>query len=73
MTRYTSIILLGAALLVGCKPASKTAGTTLTLAVASSVQFAMEDLINAYNTAHPEVAVKTTYGSSGNFFAQIQN
>jgi len=73
MTRFTSVILLGAALLCGCKPAPKSASTTLTLAVASSVQFAMEDLIKAYNTAHPEVSVKATYGSSGNFFAQIQN
>jgi molybdate transport system substrate-binding protein len=73
MTRFTSVILLGAALLCGCKPAPKSASTTLTLAVASSVQFAMEDLIKAYNTARPDVTVKATYGSSGNFFAQIQN
>ena len=73
MTRFTSIVLFGAVLLCGCKPAPKSASTTLTLAVASSVQFAMEDLIKAYNAAHPEVTVKATYGSSGNFFAQIQN
>jgi molybdate transport system substrate-binding protein len=73
MTRYTFSILLGASLVCGCKPTPKSASTTLTLAVASSVQFAMEDLINEYNAAHPKVTVKATYGSSGNFFAQIQN
>ena len=73
MTRFTSIIFFGAALLCGCKPVPKSASTTLTLAAASSVQFAMEDLIKEYNAAHPDITVKATYGSSGNFFAQIQS
>ena len=73
MKRFIGILLLGAALLVGCKPAPDTTPQTLNLAVASSVQFAMEDLIQAYNATHPEVTTKATYGSSGNFFAQIQN
>jgi molybdate transport system substrate-binding protein len=81
MKRIASIFILLTSLLIGCErtpapttenqPATATA--TLTLAVASSVQFAMEDLIKEYSTAHPEVTVKATYGSSGNFFAQIQN
>ena len=73
MTRSVCLILLTSAFLGGCKPKPETTSTTLTLAVASSVQFAMEDLIKAYHAAHPEVIVKATYGSSGNFFAQIQN
>ena len=79
MKRLTSITLLSLASLFGCErapaPSTETPPTTsaVTLAVASSVQFAMEDLIKEYSEAHPEVAVKATYGSSGNFFAQIQN
>lgn len=41
--------------------------------MASSVQFAMEDVLKKFNAAHPEMMVEATYGSSGNFFAQIQN
>jgi len=67
------IILAIAALLCGCRPAPKAADPVLTLAVASSVQFAMEDLISEYHAVLPEVTVKAVYGSSGNFFAQIQN
>lgn len=66
-----------ACVLAACKPASNPEGeagsSTLTIAVASSVQFAMEDVLKEFSAAHPEVTVKATYGSSGHFFAQIQN
>lgn len=64
---------MGIAWLSGCKPAIRPTGASLSFAVASSVQFSMEDLIHAYSAAHPEVSVQATYGSSGNFFSQIQN
>jgi molybdate transport system substrate-binding protein len=73
MKRILLSFLSATLLLTGCKPAPNTAGSTLTLAVASSVQFAMEDQLKEFNAAHPEMTVKATYGSSGNFFAQIQN
>lgn len=69
MTRRFSLILACACLLGSCKPAP----STLTIAVASSMQFAMADLLKEFHTAHPDLTVKATYGSSGNFFAQIQN
>jgi len=62
-----------AVFLCSCRPAPKAKDPVLTLAVASSVQFAMEDLISEYHALHPEVTVKAVYGASGNFFAQIQN
>lgn len=69
MTRRFSLLFACACLLGGCKPAP----STLTLAVASSMQFAMADLLKEFHTEHPDLTVKATYGSSGNFFAQIQN
>lgn len=69
MPRRISLLLVCACLLGGCKPSS----STLTIAVASSMQFAMADLLKEFHTAHPDLTVKATYGSSGNFFAQIQN
>lgn len=75
--RFLLTLVAGAALLPGCKPTpstgAKPASTTLTVAVASSVQFAMEALIQDYQATHPGAQVKATYGSSGSFFAQIQN
>lgn len=74
MTRRFVFLLACASLLSGCKPApTPTSATdTLTLAVASSMQFAMADLLKEFHSLHPELTVKATYGSSGNFFAQIQ-
>jgi len=69
MTRRFLLLLTSACLLSSCKPAP----STLTIAVASSMQFAMADLLKEFHLAHPGLTVKATYGSSGNFFAQIKN
>lgn len=46
---------------------------TLSLAVASNAQFAMNDLVAAFTKSNPHATVKPTFGSSGNFQAQIMN
>lgn len=43
------------------------------MAAAADLKFALEEVAAAYRKAHPDVAISVTYGSSGNFFAQIQN
>jgi molybdate transport system substrate-binding protein len=45
----------------------------LDVAAAADLKFAMDELVRAFRSAHPEIAVAVSYGSSGNFFAQIQN
>ncbi|MGE0702979.1 MAG: molybdate ABC transporter substrate-binding protein [Vicinamibacterales bacterium] len=45
----------------------------LSIAAASSLRFALDDLVEGFREAHPETGVAVTYGSSGNFYAQIQN
>ncbi|MEP6963330.1 MAG: molybdate ABC transporter substrate-binding protein [Acidobacteriota bacterium] len=42
------------------------------IAAASDLRFAMEEIAGQFQLEHPEVAVKTIYGSSGHFLAQIQ-
>ncbi len=46
---------------------------SLLVAAASDLQFALPDLIQLYTASHPGTNIGTTYGSSGKFFAQIQN
>ncbi len=68
---------------VGCgsqaAPSVTTSGTSiatsrdLTVAAASDLKFAMEEVIADFERQHPDVHVKVTYGSSGNFFAQLSN
>jgi len=45
----------------------------LQVAAAADLQFALDDLIAGFHANHPGHRVRVTYGSSGNFYAQIQN
>ena len=46
--------------------------TVLTVAAASDLVYCLVELNEVYARAHPDVAIKVTNGSSGNFFAQIR-
>jgi molybdate transport system substrate-binding protein len=63
--------LFALALLAGCS--RPTEDRTVTVAAASDLQFALDEAVAAYRAEHPGVEVKVSYGSSGNFLAQISN
>lgn len=77
--------LLAVSILAGCTsstssapsaPAPATTVTvprTLSIAAAADLRYALEELIAAFRHEHPEFELKTTYGASGNLFAQIGN
>ena len=46
---------------------------TLSVAAASDLKFAMDDLIHEFRQLIPQTEFKVTYGSSGNFFAKLSN
>jgi len=43
------------------------------IAAAADLKFAMDSLIAVFSKTNPDIHVKVTYGSSGNFFQQIAN
>jgi molybdate transport system substrate-binding protein len=43
------------------------------VAAAADLRFAMDSLVAVFSRENPGITVKPTYGSSGNFFQQIQN
>lgn len=45
----------------------------VTVAAASDLKFAMDDILKDLRTARPDLEVRVTYGSSGNFVAQLAN
>ena len=62
----------------GCSPAKPPASNAnpprvLAVAAAADLKFAFDDIAAAFRRAHPDIDVRPTYGSSGNFFAQLQN
>jgi molybdate transport system substrate-binding protein len=44
---------------------------TLAVAAAADLQFAMAELVTQFLAQHPDILVAATYGSSGNFYAQL--
>jgi len=57
-----------------CAGYTRAAGAQkLTVAAAADLRFALDELAAQFRAAHPVVDLAITYGSSGNFFAQIQN
>src|SRR5262245_2509349 len=43
----------------------------ISIAAAADTKFALEDLIAAFQKDHPDIKIQATYGSSGNFYAQL--
>jgi len=65
----------GLVLLTSCSnfhPAATGPGT-ITVAAAADLQFAMDELLQNFRRRNPAENVKVVYGSSGNFYSQIQN
>jgi molybdate transport system substrate-binding protein len=65
--------LLSAAFAVCAVSSPAAEAQKLTVAAAADLRFALDQLGAQFRTAHPAVDLAITYGSSGNFFAQIQN
>lgn len=53
--------------------ASISTAENITVVAASSIKFAMADIVSKFNAEHHHDEVKAIYGSSGKFSAQIQN
>ena len=49
-----------------------TSGQTVRVAAASDLRFAFDEILTSFRVSNPGVAVEASFGSSGNFFAQIQ-
>ena len=69
--RHVAVIAIFAALVqASCsRPAPP---RHLTIAAASDLKFAMEELAVEFRRGHPGVDIRPTYGSSGNFYSQIR-
>lgn len=67
------LALLVAAFAVCAGSAPVASAQKLTVAAAADLRFALDELAPQFRTAHREVDLAITYGSSGSFFAQIQN
>jgi molybdate transport system substrate-binding protein len=43
------------------------------VAAAADLKFALDEIIESFHRQHPDIKAEVTYGSSGNFYAQLSN
>jgi molybdate transport system substrate-binding protein len=66
------VVLVTGFLTIGCSgPASSPSHQVVRVAAAADLRYAFDDLATKFRETHPDIAVLATYGSSGNFFAQL--
>lgn len=65
-------VLSAAAIFFALTPAPARATEKLTIAAASDLKFAMDEIIASFEATHPRDEIGVVYGSSGKFHAQIQ-
>jgi len=52
---------------------TESAPNAISIAAAADLKFALDDLVKQFQEKYPATKANVTYGSSGNFFAQLQN
>ena len=57
----------------GERMAQGTSGPLVRIAAAADLKFALDEISTAFRTKHPDITMQVSYGSSGNFFAQLSN
>lgn len=57
----------------GERLAQATSGRLVRIAAAADLKFALDEINTAFCSQHPDITVQVSYGSSGNFFAQLSN
>lgn len=75
MPNAVAVALAGMCLLTGCSAAgdAQRPQRQVAVAAAADLRFAFEEIAAAFQQRHPEIKLVTTYGSSGNFYAQLRN
>jgi molybdate transport system substrate-binding protein len=66
------------AVLAGCRPESQTSQTSAThqevsVAAAADLKFALDEISREFGKQTQGIRINVTYGSSGNFYSQLQN
>jgi molybdate transport system substrate-binding protein len=69
----SKLVILAALASTACRVWSPAPPASLNVAAAADLKFALDEVTRHFREIHPEIDVQIAYGSSGNFFAQIQN
>lgn len=73
------LLVLFASVCCGCAENSPVGSSTpvdaatVSVAAAADLKFAFDEIVRTFEEEHPGIRVQVTYGSSGNFYAQLTN
>jgi len=70
---FAGLVSPGFQVLAAGEDVKGSAPVQLSIAAAADLKFALDDLVRQFEEGHQATKVNVTYGSSGNFFAQIQS
>lgn len=70
--RLLAAVVVGVLALTGCG-STTAAPQTVSVAAASDLKFALDEIVGMVEDQNPDVDVRVTYGSSGQFVQQIRN
>jgi molybdate transport system substrate-binding protein len=56
-----------------CQGPSSASPASVSVAAASDLRYALDELTVVFTKSHPELSTSVSYGSSGNFYAQLAN
>jgi len=73
LTRYLLSIALCFMGAMSVRAGESNGVAQITIAAAADLKFALDEIALGFQTQHPDAKIITTYGSSGNLFAQIDN
>src|SRR5947209_15713776 len=57
----------------GAHPARAAGQGAVRVAAAADLKFSLDEIVEAFRRERPAIGVQVTYGSSGNFYAQLSN
>jgi molybdate transport system substrate-binding protein len=70
---FAAVIVTALPAFAAAEDVKELAPAKLSIAAAADLKFALDDLIKEFEEKYPATKVDVTYGSSGNFFAQLQS
>ena len=74
LTRHSRNLLLLLAVLAGCRGVrTGAAHREVSVAAAADLNFALDEISRDFGKRNPGIRVNVAYGSSGNFYSQLQN
>src|SRR5260370_33029026 len=73
LAAFTLVFVALSQAMCGFSRAEAAETSVVRVAAAGDLKFALDEVIVALHRQHPDIEIRVSYGSSGNFYAQLSN